>query len=917
MSSRSLRVPTFTDPPDSERSGVVCVFKALEKEYNKIFRTTIYQFQKWNFFITSNEPLNLFKKQLEDIETEVKLKIVPASCVVVEFTSRTQDEHFELWIEKCYEVLEKCFRDLVLLILSGPQDNIQHLFREIEKSGMVGDDSLSIFEMKGATEIFLLERGEVVFDLIMSMQKHMENIRIWSPETREGILFNVFTIPDLQYRLNRVFKGTEKTMLEYPYVQIYQSGMIIKIMGNENDCATASNYLKANSWMAGIHFEICEYFDGFLFFLDRKNVQECIDRQIATINGTWAVIRPPQSNEMLLVYGNTSHDTNMIINILLESIKVREYGVLNSTDTEDIVNKWKLHAEHLEKSLQGKLCLLTNTKRKVGFVNLTFVYTSDLEEEESLKILFRQVELRVPGKESIQMKAKHFIWLKEYYMEFLQTEAKRTGVTIDFVQEKNEVKIAGLSSALMEIKQLINSVCPKELILLLPFEALPSKVTDFLRECQCCFVYSPFKNSRLWIKGNTGIVVYKGESGTKCLYYDVQVKPVESEGKDTVIEWLNDEKTALLKFPLWREGGTREKNQIEEVLQLLFTEVKKQNKKYVAFDLQNLAIWPMKTCVKSIIDCVPKPPEGLIIWISHPDENAFQTVIDCLKEAEFTKTEGDLKSSKIELKVVKGRIAKLQEKVDVIVNTTSLSLDMTSGAVSASILEAAGDGLKTEIAQIPADLTTGQVIRVNYGDVAETFGYRLNCERIFHGALYKWKDDQEKAMDVLRQFVRNCISLADERKFKTLAFPAIGTGQLKIPSVLVATSVKSIVEEYAASNDHKHVEKILFVIHEKDEENFKVFRTILEHENAAWKTRETPEIPVLYRFSVYGEEQNVVGAMNVLAGMFREHVNEKYKLAMSQKEEKKETNQQKSVQVQPVVRTSKQINLEALLFILL
>lgn len=81
-------------------------------------------------------------------------------------------------------------------------------------------------------------------------------------------------------------------------------------------------------------------------------------------------------------------------------------------------------------------------------------------------------------------------------------------------------------------------------------------------------------------------------------------------------------------------------------------------------------------------------------------------------------------------------------------NTSSPDLDITRGAVSRSILNAAGDELKNEIAKIPAIKQGSQRIRVEYGDVAETMGHRLKCQRIFHGTLYKWTDDKTKSQDV-------------------------------------------------------------------------------------------------------------------------------------------------------------------------
>lgn len=74
--------------------------------------------------------------------------------------------------------------------------------------------------------------------------------------------------------------------------------------------------------------------------------------------------------------------------------------------------------------------------------------------------------------------------------------------------------------------------------------------------------------------------------------------------------------------------------------------------------------------------------------------------------------------------------------------------------------------------------------------------------------------------------------MADVRKFKTLAFPAIGTGRLQIPPDVVATCVREVVEEYSLSHPQTSVEKLIFVIHEADTENFQVnlyFLIVIKH----------------------------------------------------------------------------------------
>lgn len=81
-------------------------------------------------------------------------------------------------------------------------------------------------------------------------------------------------------------------------------------------------------------------------------------------------------------------------------------------------------------------------------------------------------------------------------------------------------------------------------------------------------------------------------------------------------------------------------------------------------------------------------------------------------------------------------------------NTSSPGLDITRGAVSRSILRAAGDELKMEIARFPVIKHGSSRVRVEYGDVVETMGHGLKCKRIFHGTLCKWNDDKVKSQDV-------------------------------------------------------------------------------------------------------------------------------------------------------------------------
>ena len=74
----------------------------------------------------------------------------------------------------------------------------------------------------------------------------------------------------------------------------------------------------------------------------------------------------------------------------------------------------------------------------------------------------------------------------------------------------------------------------------------------------------------------------------------------------------------------------------------------------------------------------------------------------------------------------------------------------------------------------------------------------------------------------MKKFVSRCLEKADENKFATLAFPALGTGNLNFQSNLVADIIKEAVEKYHKNNPNTCIRKIVFVIYHKDEATLKV-----------------------------------------------------------------------------------------------
>lgn len=84
-------------------------------------------------------------------------------------------------------------------------------------------------------------------------------------------------------------------------------------------------------------------------------------------------------------------------------------------------------------------------------------------------------------------------------------------------------------------------------------------------------------------------------------------------------------------------------------------------------------------------------------------------------------------------------------QTDVIVNSTSQDLNLTQGAISSSILRAAGPGLQRECKEKYPKGITGD-------EVACTNSFNMRCKAIFHVALCNWAN--EAAAKVSNQLQR-------------------------------------------------------------------------------------------------------------------------------------------------------------------
>lgn len=164
------------------------------------------------------------------------------------------------------------------------------------------------------------------------------------------------------------------------------------------------------------------------------------------------------------------------------------------------------------------------------------------------------------------------------------------------------------------------------------------------------------------------------------------------------------------------------------------------------------------------------------------------------------------------IELIKGDITYL--KVDAIVNAANNSL-RGGGGVDGAIHSAAGPDLLNECENLKGCET---------GKSKITRGYRLKASYIIHTVGPVWHGGYHDEHSLLASCYQTSLTIAKEKKIKTIAFPGISTGVYGFPKDLAAMIAVNEIKRFLDKNSFP--EKVIFVTFCDD--NYETYRKLLD-----------------------------------------------------------------------------------------
>uniref|UniRef100_A0A8C0NAX9 Poly [ADP-ribose] polymerase n=2 Tax=Canis lupus familiaris TaxID=9615 RepID=A0A8C0NAX9_CANLF len=154
---------------------------------------------------------------------------------------------------------------------------------------------------------------------------------------------------------------------------------------------------------------------------------------------------------------------------------------------------------------------------------------------------------------------------------------------------------------------------------------------------------------------------------------------------------------------------------------------------------------------------------------------------------------------------------------DVIVNSVPVNLKLNRGLLSQALLEKAGPKLQEELDMV------GRAVAVGMGTVLQTSGCDLHCRYVLHVVAPDWEEGSTSSQKIMRDIIRKCLEITESLSLRSIAFPAIGTGNLGFPKTIFAELITSEVLTFSSKTQLAALQEVQFLLHPNDHENIQAF----------------------------------------------------------------------------------------------
>uniref|UniRef100_G1Q873 Poly [ADP-ribose] polymerase n=1 Tax=Myotis lucifugus TaxID=59463 RepID=G1Q873_MYOLU len=154
---------------------------------------------------------------------------------------------------------------------------------------------------------------------------------------------------------------------------------------------------------------------------------------------------------------------------------------------------------------------------------------------------------------------------------------------------------------------------------------------------------------------------------------------------------------------------------------------------------------------------------------------------------------------------------------DVVINSIPRDLNLNSGPLSQALLAKAGPNLQKELN------AAGQGIAVDMGTILQTTGCNLQCNQVLHVVAPNWNNGDTSSLKIMQDIIRNSLEMTENLSLNSIAFPAIGTGNLGFPKTVFAELIISEVFKFSSNSQPTALQEVCFVLHPSDHGNIQAF----------------------------------------------------------------------------------------------